>query len=152
MKRLALLLLAFTLTACQTATNSPPPTPVQLDGMYGGVLSYVGIDFLVVAMDIATTSGGSVSGYGVGTADGDSFGYMSVTGTTQPNGDVRLTLTDLAGDWIILDGTFNGTRFEGGWRTNVATYTGTFRITHEDDIDTLSHLSVQSNASIRDFF
>ena len=103
-------------------------------------MNYAGTDYFVFAMDVNTSAGGTVSGYGVFTGDptGQTGAYVTVTGTTQP-GSVSLTLTDLYNDTIRLNGNVEGAVVRGTWTYPSGSVSGSFRMAAEENVNLLSH-------------
>ncbi len=132
-KLLTVILTAILLTACNTVT----PTPLDLEGIYGGYLTYQGSAFAAVAIDVSTVDG-RVSGYGLAE---DAYGYqvaLNVSGNTTTSGGIDLRLTDIYGDYFRLTGSENGVALTGQWTVNFSSHSGSFRIVHEDDLGYLS--------------
>lgn len=132
-----LLTLVLLVAACST---SAPPQPFRLSGIWGGVMNYAGTDYFVFAMDVSTSTGGAVSGYGIFTSDptGQTGAYVTVTGSTQPAA-INLTLTDLVNDTIRLSGNVEGAVVRGTWTYPSGSVSGSFRMVAEENVNLLSH-------------
>lgn len=126
------ILLALFVAACSAPT---PPDPFRLNGLWGGVMNHAGTDFAVFALDVSTTSGGVVSGYGLlrsSTADV----YVNVTGVTRP-AQINLTLTDLYNDTLAVSGSVEGDVIRGDWTYASHSLGGSFRMAPEENIHLL---------------
>ena len=152
MKRIRLLavlaVLVTSLVACSSAGSGS--RPLEINGVWGGVLSYADGDFAVFAMDVSTTvsgGAGTVSGYGLMT-DGYYEVPLTISGTTR-RGTAELILTDLSGDRVYLSGNQEGRLIRGSWNYPSEGVSGTFRMSNEDDIDLLSRAQVQSSSAGR---
>ena len=133
-KLIAILALVLTLAACGTTA---PAIPLQLDGIYGGVLTYQGTNFALFGMEVNTTEEGNVSGYGV-ISDGYVNVTVSVSGSTDTGGGFILFLTDAYGDYFRFEGQRNDWQYTGHWSTNLGPEVGLVRFAAEEDVDMLS--------------
>ena len=131
----ALLALVVLLAGCGT---SPPPQPFRLNGYWGGVMNYAGVDYFVFVVDVNTSSAGSVTGYGLFTGDptGQTGVWVTVTGNTQPT-SVNLTLRDGVNDTIQLSGNVERAVVRGSWFYASGGVTGSFRMAAEENIHLL---------------
>lgn len=126
---------ALLLAACSGGSQRA----FNLNGIWGGVMTSAGTDFAVFAMDVTTTSSGAtgtVSGYGIARGAGGDV-YLNVTGSTG-RASIALTLTDVYGDVIRLNGSVDGSRINGTWTYPAGGQGGSYRMAHEDNIHLLS--------------
>ena len=128
---------------------SSPPQPLRLSGIWGGVMSYGGVDGFVFAVDVTTSAEGSVSGYGVFTSDPtlERMVFVTVTGNTQPT-SVSMTLRDLANDTIQLSGTLDGAVVRGTWVYATLGMSGNFRMVAEENVDLLGRRQLDIESSV----
>lgn len=142
-------MLATLLVSCSNAGGSGN-RPLQINGLWGGVLSYAGGDFAVFAMDVTTSvsgSSGTISGYGLMT-DGSLDVPLAITGTTR-QGEVALVMTDAYNSRIYLSGESAGQLVRGNWSFPNGSVNGTFRMSYEDNIHLLSSAQSMSTATGR---
>lgn len=141
---------ALALVAC----SSPQPTAPQLDGIYGGVLTYQGSPLLAYAIDVTTAPNDRISGYGVMVDGGSAEIWVTVSGNSYTDGDVKLIFTDGVGDSLYLDVAKDGAVFNGTWSTSFDYTTGTTRIAHESNVHLLAVTRAANNnpGSLREVF
>lgn len=115
-------------------------------------MNYAGGDYFVFAVDVATSSAGEVSGFGVLTNDPNAGGVLvNVTGYTEPR-RINLTLTDLWNDTLRLDGSVEGSVIRGTWSYPAGAISGSFRMAAEENVDLLGGLSSTSGKSLSKAF
>jgi hypothetical protein len=133
-----------------TGCNAAPPQPFKLNGIWGGVMNYAGADYFVFAMDVATSTAGTVSGYGLLTDDptGQTGAFVTVTGSTQPT-VVSLTLTDLYNDTVRLSGNVEGAVVRGTWTYPSGSVNGSFRMAAEENVELLGRYALDSGQHAR---
>lgn len=130
--------LVATLTACGGGGSGSGSAPIQVEGIWGGVLNQSGDDFAIFAMDVTTTSTGVVSGDGaIRFAASANDVPVSVSGATTPT-SIAITLTDVADDTIIIDARKEGRVYRGTWRYPSGSLEGSVRVVSEENVDLLS--------------
>jgi hypothetical protein len=104
-------------------------------------MNYAGVDYFVFVVDLETTSGGVVSGYGLFTSDptGQTGVWVTVSGSTLPT-SVSLTLRDSVNDTIQLSGNVEGSVIRGSWIYASGGVSGSFRMAAEENVHLLAGL------------
>ena len=133
----AVLALGF-LSACGGGGGGSSDAPLQIEGVWGGILNDGGDDFAFFAMGVTTTASGVVSGSAAMQAVGSgNVIALSATGSTTST-EIAITLTDVVNDTIIVEARREGDVYRGTWQYPALSMAGSVRLAAEENVGLLS--------------